>query len=271
MNEITSNPNAIIAPEQALEEYMGEQFIDWLNSYIPQEMGEWPIMMKIKTVRPKPEKLRKVVLQIFLAQEAFLGAREGDPGFLRFALANLSESDDPQAESALEILEKRRTEEMAGHRIEKGMIKTAKRDLWMKLLLAIGLTEEEIDRADPKGPTRNYIAELSEVYSTQEWQTAVGAFAAYERAIVEEYKAVAELLKNNFSLSEKDLEILTASIAVGEQYTAVGSHVLDKVVFDREAKDLVWAGVIKQLEVRQEFLNSQEKYLSPQKRDPAGE
>ncbi|MBX4191210.1 MAG: hypothetical protein KW804_00180 [Candidatus Doudnabacteria bacterium] len=194
-------------PEQALDEYMGEQFIDWLGNYISQEMQTWPVTSKIATAKPKLEKLKKLTMQLFLLAESFLGSREGDPGFLRFAIANLSESDDPQAESALEILEKRRTDELIGHKIERGMIHTAKRDQWVRLLKMLGATEEEINRAEPKEPTRNYIAELSDILSTLEWQTAVGAFASMERSNGVMYKALTELLKNNTPVTEKDLLI----------------------------------------------------------------
>ena len=254
------NVNTINTPQQALEEYLGEQFIDWLGHYIPNEMQTWPIMGKIRTGHPKPEKARKFALQMFLAGEAFLGSRVGDPGFLRFAIANLSESDDPQAESALEILEKRRTDELIGHKVERGIVQTAKRDLWLRLLKALEIPQEEIDRAEPKKPTRNYIAELSDVFSTLEWETAVGAFAALESSIAEEYKVFLELLKNNTSVTEKDLEVLTTPIN-SSQYVVTTSHVLDKVVFDRETKELVWAGVTRQLAIQKDFLNDLEKYL----------
>ncbi|HEX9503453.1 MAG TPA: hypothetical protein VF974_04000 [Patescibacteria group bacterium] len=257
---MTHNVNTINTPQQALEEYMGEQFIEWLGHYIPNEMQTWPIMGKIQSAHPKPEKVRKFAIQMFLAAEAFMGSRDGDPGFLRFAIANLSESDDPQAESALEILEKRRTDELVGHKVERGIVQTAKRDLWLRLLKALEISQEEIDRAEPKEPTRNYIAELSDVFSTLEWETAVGAFAALERSIAEEYKVFMELLKHNATVTEKDLEILTNSINTS-QYVVTTSHVLDKAVFDRETKDLVWQGVTRQLEIQKDFLNDLEKYL----------
>ncbi|MBX4186968.1 MAG: hypothetical protein KW802_01760 [Candidatus Doudnabacteria bacterium] len=246
--------------EQALEEYIGEQFVEWLTNHISHEMHSWPIMEKIRTARPKPEKIRKLMLQMFQASEAFLGTREGDPGFLRFAIANLSESDDPQAESALEILEKRRTDELIGHKVERGIIQTPKRESWLRLLKALEISEEEIARAEPKEPTRNYIAELSDLFSTAEWQTAAGAFAALERSSVEDYKVVLELLKNNTSVTEKDTEVLTSQINANT-YLMGANHILDKVVFDKEAKDLVWQGVSRELEIQQDFLNEIGKYL----------
>ncbi len=253
--------NDIISPDQALEEYMGEQFIEWVDNFIAREMKSWPIMAKISSAKPKTEKIRKFMLQIFLAAEAFTGSREGDPGFLRFAIANLSESDDPQAESALEILEKRRTDELIGHKIEKGIVQTLKREQWIRLLKALELPEEEINRTEPKEPTRNYTAELSDLFSTMEWQTAVGAFAALEHSVAESYKVILELLKNNTSVTEKETEVLTNHISSASTHTTSINHVLDKIVFDREAKDLVWQGVSKELEIQKDFLEGLEKYL----------
>jgi hypothetical protein len=248
-------------PKQALEEFIGEQFIEWLGNHVRHEFNSWPIVTKIKEAKPKPEKLKKFILQIFLVNEAFLGGREGDPGFLRFAIANLSESNDPQAENALELLEKRRSEELMGHKIERGITQTVSRQQWIRLLLPLGLTEDEIDGQEPKEPTRNYIAELSEVYSTGEWQTAIGAFAAQEICVVEEYKVILEFLKNNQQLSDKDLQVLTDRITHGSTYITASNHALDKIVFDQEAKDLVWQGVSRQMEIHKEFLNGLEKYL----------
>jgi hypothetical protein len=240
-------------PKQAIEELIGEQFIEWLAQYVPREMQSWPIMQKIHEASPKPEKIRKFMLQVFLVNEAFLGAREGDPGFLRFAIANLSESDDPLAESALEILEKRRTEELMGHKMEKGILHSVSRQNWIRLLKAIGVTDEEIERSEPKELTRNYIAELSEVYSTQDWQTVVGAFAASELAVQEENKVLVEFLKKNLGVVDKDVEFLV----VRQSY----SHILDKVAFDPPSKELVWQGVERLMEIRRDFLTGLEKYL----------
>lgn len=261
MNELTDSTNQVNNPEQAVAEFVGEQFIEWLMNYISHQMRSWPAIIALQTARAKPEKIKKFLLQRFLAAEAFLGGREGDPGFLRFAIANLSESDDPTAESALEILEKERQEELAGHKIERGLVVTFNRELWLRLLKAIGMTVEEIERFEPKEPTRNYIAELSDVYSTSEWQTAVGAFAAHERAIPEEYRAILALLKNNTTLRGKDLEIFTSHIDSDTKYGVNANHILDKIVFDHQTKLLVWEGAQRQLQVRQEFLASLVKYL----------
>lgn len=260
MNELTDSTNPVNNPQQAVAEFVGEQFIEWLMDYISSQIRAWPAIIEIQTARPKPEKIKKFLLQRFLADEAFLGGKEGDPGFLRFAIANLSESDDPSAESALEILEKKRQEESDGQKIERG-VKIFHRELWLRLLKGLGLTPEEIERFEPKEPTRNYIAELSDVYSTSEWQTAVGAFAAHERAIPEEYRAILALLKNNTTLTDKDLEVFTIHLGSDTKYVVNTNHILDKIVFDHPDKLLVWEGVKRQLEIRQEFLASLVKYL----------
>jgi hypothetical protein len=250
MKQVTDNLNDLV----------GEQFIEWAMDYILAEMKKWPVVQKIAVVSVKPEKIRKFMLQEFLAAEALLGTREGDPGFLRFAIANLSESNDPTAESALETIDQKRTAEMTGHRVEKGIIQTPHRELWIKLLKALGAVDEELDRAEPKEVTRTYIAELSDVYSNAEWQTAVGAFSAHERVIGEEYKILRQMLKNNTTLTEKDLEILNYN-SQDTKYVGNTSHILDKLVFDLESKQLVWEGIQKQLTQRQEFLDGLIKYL----------
>ncbi len=248
-------------PNEAIEQFMGEQFIEWAMNHVTDEMKSWPAIQHIASGSFKPEKIKKFMLQRFLAAEAFLGGREGDPGFLRFAIANLSESDDPAAESALEILEKKRLDELEGHKIEKGIIQTAHRELWLRLLKALGVTEEDLNRAEPKEPTRNYIAELSDVYSNAEWQVAAAAFAAHERAVPEEYKALIQMLKKNTQLTEKELEILTVHVGADAKYALGTTHVLDKIVFDPENKQLVWDGFRKQLDVRKEFIEGLSKYL----------
>ncbi|MEO8065483.1 MAG: hypothetical protein ABI643_01340 [Candidatus Doudnabacteria bacterium] len=252
MNELTDNTNIINNPEQAVDQFMGEQFIEWLMDHISRQIKAWPAVIRIKAAKPRPEKIKKFMLQKFLAAEAFLGAREGDPGFLRFAIANLSESDDPTAESALEILDKKRQEDPEG---------TAHRALWQYLLLALGLKTEDIGRAVLKEQTRNYIAEMSDVYSSSEWQTAVGAYAAAERAVKEENLAILEMLKKNTALGNKDLEILSTQGNSGANYVVNSSHILDKIVFDRDTKQLVWEGVKRQLETRKEFLSGLAAYL----------
>ena len=54
-------------------------------------------------------------------------------------------------------------------------------------------------------------------------------------------------------LNHKDLEILNTENN--------SSMILEKVTFDLESKELVWQGVMRQLEIRKEFLTYLEKYL----------
>ena len=251
----------VAKPAEAIDQFIGEQFIEWLLSYIAAEVNSWPQMEFLRTSVPKEERIKKFLLQCFLVDEAFVGGREGDPGFLRFAIANLSESDDPLAESALTILEKRRTEELIGHKIEKGLIITKTRELWMKLFKALGISADELNKSESKEYTRNYIAEVSDILSNSEWQEVIGGFAVYDRAVPIEYKTIINLLKNSTKLSDSDLDVLTKRVNMYAQYESESIHILEKVVFDKESKALVWDGVSKLLALRQEFYASLIKYL----------
>lgn len=252
---------SLASPKEAVERLIGEPFSEWLMAFITFQIQEWPEMAVIKTSKPEIGKIKKFLLQLFLVDSAFIGGQEGDPGFLRFAIANLSESDDPLAESALIILEKRRQEELAGHKVERGQIITQSRALWSRLFKALGLDEPSLDHAETKEHTRNYIAEVSDILSNAEWQTAVGAFTVFERATPEEYKAVIQLLKANTQVSDHDLEALTKRVSMYDQYAKEGSHMLEKVVFDDESKRLVWVGVRKHLDLRHEFYTAITRYL----------
>lgn len=243
MNNTDLHFNGLTAPNQAVEELLGEQFIEWLLNFVAGEVKNWPQIQAITAASPKIERIRKFMLQCFLAAEAFLGNASGEPGFLGFALANLSESADPLAESALEIIEKKKNEEYLAHRA-----------LWIKLLHGLEVSDEEIKHAEPKEPTRHYVAELSDVYSNSEWQTAVGAFAAHERSLPEEYSAISQMLRRNSQITDGDLEILTSK-------QTTDYKVLDKIVFDQESKQLVWEGARRQLTARREFYKGLMKYL----------
>ncbi len=253
MNEFNTSTNIVTNPDEAVEQFIGEQFVEWALGFVTHQMTTDPGLMKMGEKQWKPEKIKKFMIQEFLAAEAFLGSKEGDPGFLRFAIANLSESDDPSAESALEILEKRRHDELNSHFPD--------RELWIRLLKGLGATDEELANAQSKEPTRNYIAELSDVYSNSEWQTAVGAFASHERALMEEYKAIIKMLKANTAVSDKDLEVLIIHTDPQGKHFLESGHILDKIVFDTENKQLVWDGVKKQAEIRREFLSGLIKFL----------
>jgi pyrroloquinoline quinone (PQQ) biosynthesis protein C len=201
------------------------------------------------------------MIQRFIAAEAFTGGREGDPGFLGFAIANLSEAADPEAESVLTILENKKQEELMGNASSKNLGKDHHRELWMKLLTSLGAAEEEIRRAEPKEWTRNYIAELSDLYSNGEWQEVAGAFAAHERSIPEEYNTLVSVLKTNTQLSDKDLEVLTWHSGSDIKYIVNSGHVLEKIVFDEDNKRLILQGVSRELEIRKDFLEGLVQHL----------
>ncbi len=105
MTDLSDQISTIQSPAEAVGQLLGEQFIEWLAEYVRHHVLSWPAVKKLQTMVLAPDKLKKILLQRLLALKAFSGQSEGDPGFLGFAIANLSESDDPQAESALEILE----------------------------------------------------------------------------------------------------------------------------------------------------------------------
>jgi len=230
--------------EQAIQEYIGEQFIEWLQEYITHTFQSWPVVGQILQAETKPERLKKFMIQVYLANQAFFGTKEGDPGFLRFAIANLSESSDPTAETALESLEQRRQSEL----VKQADLATA----WQKLLQHLGAEIEELDRTKPKEATRSLIADLSDLYSASDWQIAVGAYASGEVIEQLENQMFIKLLKR-FGVAEKDLHVLNKDVNI--------NHVLDKIVFDPQAKSLVLEGCRRQLEVHQEFLNQLVKYL----------
>jgi hypothetical protein len=251
----------VSSPTQAMEEFVGEQFTEWLLNHVVNEVRSFKTFQDLKSAQPKVEKLRKFMLQRYLAAEAFTGGKDGEPGFLGFAIGNLSESADPEAESALSILEKKREEEFEGLSTNRGIKKDFHKELWMRLLKALGCTDEEISHAEPKEWTRNYIAELSDLYSNGEWQEVAGAFAAHERSIPEENKVLIAVIKNNTQLTDHDLEALSWHAGVDHKYVLNTSHILEKVVFDKENKALVWQGANRELEVRKEFLSELVKHL----------
>ena len=255
------NIKILAAPNDAVANYIGEQFLEWLLEYITAEVKNWPELQALRAAKPKIEKIRKLILQRFVAAEAFLGSKDSEPGFLGFAIANLSESSDPLAENALGILEQKRQEEISGETSIASAKHNTHRMLWLKLLKALDIPQEEINRVEAKEATRNYIAELSDIYSTGEWQTAMGAFLAHERAIPDEYEAISEMLKQNTSVSAADLEVFTWHAGVDLKYVINTSHMLEKIVVDPESKQLVWDGVSKQLNARKEFYGSLVKYL----------
>ncbi|MGE5297864.1 MAG: iron-containing redox enzyme family protein [Acidobacteriaceae bacterium] len=254
-NSMDRPVKTLASPEEAVANFIGEHFLEWLLDYVTERVKIWPELAEIRASQPKLEKLRKYAVQRYIAAEAFLGGREGDPGFLGFAIANLSESPDPMAENALGILEQKRQEEMG-----KGS-ESKHQQLWVKFLKSLGITDEEISHAEPKEMTRRYISDLSEVYSTSEWQTAMGAFLAHERAIPEEYAAISEMIKKNTAVSADALAVFSWHIGMDVKYVINTQHMLEKIVVDPESKQLVLEGILSQLSTRQEFYRGLMKYL----------
>ncbi len=252
----TDNHKILAEPEDAIENYIGEQFLEWILETISAQVKSWPELGQIRDSQAKVEKIRKFILQRFLAAQAFWGGKDGDPGFLGFAIANLSESPDPLAEKGLGILEQKKEEELAGSSSKKNH-----QELWLKLLRGLEITPEEIERAEAKEPTRNYIADLSDIYSTGEWQMTMGAFLAHERAMPEEYAALLAMLKQNTSIDSAATEVLQWHSGVDMKHIISTSHMLEKIMVDPESKQLVWNGVNQQLEARQNLYANLLKYI----------
>ncbi|MBX4205301.1 MAG: hypothetical protein KW788_03930 [Candidatus Doudnabacteria bacterium] len=261
MEQISDTIRPVTTPEEAIEQFVGEQFIEWLLNYTATTVNSWPEIAAIRQAQPKIEKIRKFILQRYIAAEAFAGGREGEPGFLGFAIANLSEASDPEAEAALEILEKKQSEELEGQSAKPGLGQNHHKELWVRLLRALGASDEEISRSEAKEWTRNYIAELGDLYSNGEWQEVAGAFAAHERSIPEEYGALLAMIRANTQVSDADLEVLIWHTGVDLKYVVNTGHILEKIVFDVENKKLIWQGVTRELQVRQEFLGGLLKHL----------
>jgi hypothetical protein len=256
-----NNIRPVVTPEDAIAQFVGEQYMEWLMNYIDHDVKTWASLNAIAQAKSRPEKIKKFMLQRFLAAEAFTGGREGDPGFLGFAVANLSESSDPLAENALELVESKRKEEVSGVGSAAEQSANIHRLLWVKLLKALEAGDDEIKRIEAKEPTRNYIAELSDVYSNAEWQTTMAAFAAHEKLIPQEYTAIIAMLQNNTQLSPADLEVLTWHSKGDAKYVIEASHILERAVVDEEGKTMVFEGVKRQLDARRDFYDSLAKYL----------
>ncbi len=254
----------VTTPQEAITQFMGEQFVEWFMDYLAHEVSQWGSLKAIAESRPKPERIKKFMLQRFLAAEAFMGGREGDPGFLGFAIANLSESPDPIAEHALELLQNKVSEEMTGGNSGAEQTGNIHRGLWLKLLHAMHISDEEIKHAEAKEATRNYISELSDIYSNAEWQTTTAAFCAHEKLIPDEYAAIAAMLKNNLQIADANLEVLTWHSKGDAKYVIGTKHVLEKVCVDEEGKQLVFDGIQKQVETRKAFYEGLCKYLLEQ-------
>jgi len=252
-----NNIKPVTNPEEAAAQFAGEQYMDWVMGYIDQQARSWPSLQAIAHSAARPEKVRKFMVQRYLAVEALAGGKDGDPGFLGFAVANLSEASDPGAESALEIMEAKRMEISGPEGQASGPLKTQ----WSKLLHGLGASVEELARAEAKEPTRNYVSELSDAYSNGEWQSAMAAFVAQERLVPEECAAMSSLLKSNTELSAADMEVMSWHPKQAAHRAMDASRVLEQVAVDQEGKDLVFQGIRRQLDATHDFYDGLVKYL----------
>jgi hypothetical protein len=237
--------------QDAVEQFVGEQFIDWLLDYINHEVQSWSGVKNVISETYKQERIKKFMLQKFLDAKAVWGGGDNDPGFLSFAISNLSESNDPSAESVLFLIEQRYKEEKNG----------LSRDLWLKLLRGLGAKDEEIRHTEPKEPTRDYVATLSDIYSSMDWQTAMGAWVAYQKIIAFESKIIMEILKNNFNFSDADLELFRVYSEENKKFVIHPSKLLAQIVVDKENKELVMDGVRRQLKARKSYYEKVMKHL----------
>jgi hypothetical protein len=237
MNEINSDIKPVTNPDEAIEQFVGEQFIEWLMEYVTSQVQGSEELQALANSHPRLE-------------------NNSEPGFLGFAIANLSESDDSDAESALEILQKKQQEELEGPTLGKPISKQYHKEIWLKLFRALGATEEEITRSEAKEYTRNYIAELSDLYSNGQWQEVAGAFAAHEQMIPLECRVILGLLRDNSTLSDDDLEVLILHSTADTKHLANTAHILEKIVFDEESKRLISEGATRQMRTRLEFLHN---------------
>src|SRR3989338_11024925 len=103
--EEKGNLTSITPPEQAIQDFAGSQFVVWLCDSVTSQVQVWPVLKKLADKEPDLPKFRKFLLQVYLSERAMWDGADGEPGFLRFAIANLSESDEPAAEHGLEALQ----------------------------------------------------------------------------------------------------------------------------------------------------------------------
>ncbi len=229
------------------ENLVGEQFVEKLLQSVATESREFLQIPRFDEQPIAPTKLKKFLLQLFLSVRAFWGSN-GDPGFLGFAVANLSEATDPASEVPLEILEAKQQEYLQANpaAVEEGQALLPK---LRKVLQDLGVTAEELKQVEPKEPTRNYVSEMSELYSSSEWQTSLGALVSLEQSLATELELLAGLIKN---LAPENQFVLGIN----------PYQLLEKIGFDQENKNLVTQGVVRQLEVRQEFYRRLNQYLN---------
>jgi hypothetical protein len=247
MNEPGDQIQSVNNPQQAIQQLVGEQFIEWLMDQIALDLATWPALRVLRDSQARPEKLRRFLLQRELARQAFWGGRDSEPGFLGFAAANLSESDDPDAEAALEIIEAKLAEHQRAGQVSD-------LDEILKFLAPAG---DETAKSKPKEAVRHYIAEVSELISASDWQTGLGAIAADEWSWAYEYSALKKLIAGLPGGSGLHLpngwENSKAMLEVG--------RLLDRVVFDETGKQLVWDGITGALAAKRQLLDDLIKYL----------
>jgi len=246
--ETTSNLTTISTPEQAVEELVGDQFVTWLIDYTRHQVGAWEGLAAMPTTEVTIPKLRRFLLQVFAAERAMWENSDDSPGFLKFAIANLSECNDPTAEPGLEVLRANLT------------IDTWSAS-WAKMFTALGLNPGDFAKIEPKEATRNYIAELSEVYSTGEWQEALAAFAAQWMIMPYKFGVVYSLAQRVEEVNPKDLEVLKILSSQETKSRQLSFELLEKLSFSQATKDMVWQGVSRTLAIEQEFFGSVSKYL----------
>lgn len=238
---------SIHSPEQAIREYAGGQFVVWLCDEIVSQTQRWEVLDKLTEKQPTSPQFRKFLLQLFLSERAMWDGPDGEPGFLRFAIANLSESDDPAAEHALEYL-------------QTSLLDEGLSDYWSRLFEALEMPTADLKRVEPKEITRNYIAELSEVYSNAEWQEAVGSFAAMQVISPFKYEAALKLARG-LGLGERDTEALKTLSGRVNFSRQLAYELLEKISFSEDFKELIWQGVQKTLSTEEEFLSQVSHYL----------
>lgn len=251
MNDKTfeQKPNQSVLPPAA-RPLLGDQFVDWLAGHARQTMQRWPVSKDLNDASVRLEKLRKFLAQLHLAEEVFWGTASQDPGLLGFTIANLSESDDPSSETALELLEK--IQEQSEERAQKFFNRLA------GVLAELELPAEELKKIEPKEPVRNFFSELSDFCSNSSWQTALGTIVGYEYSILEENKLISALLSNSGAQTDFQKNIERTST---EHLPIPPFSLLEKITFDEENKTLVLTGVEKQLQARRRLYDSLSKNL----------
>lgn len=246
--ETPSTLTAISTPDQAVTELFGEQFVTWLVDYTRRETEYFTKNLGQGIVEPDLAHFRRFILQTYAAERAMWNTSDDSPGFLKFAIANLSECQEPVAEHVLSVL-------------EANVSADTWAEAWGRLFTALGLTASDFSRIEPKEVTRNYIAELSEVYSTAEWQQATGSFAAQWMVMPHKFQAIYALAQKTPGLTPRDLEVLKMLSSQETKSQQLAFELLEKISFEQESKELVWQGVSRAMEIEKEFFGSVAKYL----------